>query len=351
MDQNMTQNAKLNILVSIIMPVYNGEKYLKEAIDSILNQTYTNFEFIIIDDCSTDQSVKIISSYTDSRIHFHQNNENLNLIKTLNLGLHVAKGDYIARMDQDDISMFDRIEKQVLFLEANKHIGLVGSAFELLHSHDIVGDRFGSHKIIAYAQNDEKLRVQLIYNNIVSHPTAMFRKKLIDEHNLHYELAYTHAEDYRLWTQIAKFAKIANIDAVLLKYRVHAAQISEKFKDVQLDSKNRVAHSFFYENGFDFDLEEVLYLISIFDNNQKIEFSKTSVDKILILNRLLFLNSKNSFFSKALLQPIVHNEIKNQLINNPKMTIKYIVKSALCLKLFFDLTLKQKIAFLKNCVI
>ncbi len=346
----MTQNAKLNILVSIIMPVYNGEKYLKEAIDSILYQTYTNFEFIIIDDCSTDQSVKIISSYTDSRIHFHQNNENLNLIKTLNLGLHVAKGDYIARMDQDDISMFDRIEKQVLFLEANKHVGLVGSAFELLHSHDIVGDRFGSHKIIAYAPNDEKLRVQLIYNNIVSHPTAMFRKKLIDEHNLHYELAYTHAEDYRLWTQIAKFAKIANIDAVLLKYRVHAAQISEKFKDIQLDSKNRVAHSLFCENGFDFDLEEVLYLVTIFEKKQHLAGFLEAKDKLKIVERFFMLNQKICFFSHSIVNPIVFNEIKNVLIDNPKTTYFCIFQSLFLFQRFLTLTFKQKICFVKNVI-
>ena len=115
--------------VTVLMPVYNGEMYLREAIDSILHQTFTDFEFLIINDGSTDNSETIILSYDDSRIRYEKNDSNLKLIATLNKGIELAKGKYIVRMDADDISIPDRIEKQVAFLEKNPDVGICGSWF------------------------------------------------------------------------------------------------------------------------------------------------------------------------------------------------------------------------------
>ena len=128
-------NSNENLsLVSVIMPVYNGAMYLNEAITSILRQTYSNFEFIIINDGSTDLSEEIILSFSDSRIVYVKNPENYRLIKTLNLGFSMAKGRYIARMDADDISHPDRLLKQVDFLDHNIEYGLVGTGVNLLNS-------------------------------------------------------------------------------------------------------------------------------------------------------------------------------------------------------------------------
>ena len=117
-----------NCLISIILPAYNAEKYLKEAIDSILAQTYTNFELIVINDGSTDKTEEIILSYQDSRIRYIKNEKNLKLIRTLNKGIGLAKGKYIARMDADDISLPHRLKEEVEFMEAHPNIGEIGRA-------------------------------------------------------------------------------------------------------------------------------------------------------------------------------------------------------------------------------
>ena len=124
---------KKNIKISVVMAVYNGEKYLRSAIDSILSQTYIDFEFIIIDDCSTDNTANILESYTDSRIQIIRNEKNLRLPASLNKGLKIAKGKYIARMDADDIAMPDRFEKQVKYLEAHQEVAVIGGSFQVFN--------------------------------------------------------------------------------------------------------------------------------------------------------------------------------------------------------------------------
>jgi glycosyltransferase involved in cell wall biosynthesis len=120
--------SKLSPKVTVLMSVYNGEEHLREAIDSILNQTYKNFEFLIIDDGSTDGSVNIIRSYLDPRIRLIKNKKNIGITRSLNKGLKLARGEYIARMDDDDIAFPERLEKQVRFLNEHVNVGLVGGS-------------------------------------------------------------------------------------------------------------------------------------------------------------------------------------------------------------------------------
>jgi glycosyltransferase involved in cell wall biosynthesis len=119
--------------ITVLMPVYNGEKYLREAIDSIFNQTFTDFEFLIVDDGSTDNSVEIINSYQNSRINLVKNDKNEGLVYTLNRGLSLAKGEYIARMDCDDISLPERLKKQIDFLDSNSEIAVVGTWIKVIN--------------------------------------------------------------------------------------------------------------------------------------------------------------------------------------------------------------------------
>lgn len=206
--------------ISVIMPVYNSEKYLSEAIDSILNQTYGDFEFIIIDDGSTDSSQEIVRSYTDPRIRFYINEHNMGVAATLNRGLDLATAEYIARMDSDDISELCRFEKQVEFLDQHKSVGVVGSALR----------NFGegiSEQIVEFSTDVEQAKVDMIYSCPLGHPTIMMRSCVLHENNLHYQKSYEGFEDFALWWRIGEYWDIVSMKMPLLRYRKHASQVTK----------------------------------------------------------------------------------------------------------------------------
>lgn len=200
--------------ISVIMPVYNGELFVREALNSILSQTFTDFEFIIIDDGSTDNTESIIKSYADSRIKFIKNLKNLGIVKSLNLGLDSATGKYIARMDADDISLPQRLEKQFDFMESNPDIDVCGTWYELFES---------KSGVVKPPEKDRDIKGTLFFNNCIAHPTVIIRKNRFPEQEV-YHNQYINAEDYELWCREIDRLKFANIPEVLLKYRVHEKQ-------------------------------------------------------------------------------------------------------------------------------
>lgn len=205
--------------VSVLMPVFNGEKYLREAIDSVLKQTFINFEFIIINDGSTDDSLAIIKSYTDNRIIIINNDENLQIIETLNKGIALSKGEYIIRMDCDDKCKKNRFELQVDFMDKNLDIGASGCYFNLLLKDKTV-------KMDSPVSPNE-INCFLLFNSPIAHPTAIIRKKILFQNKINYSKDYLHVEDYFLWSEINKYSKLANIPYYLLDYRVHPNQITK----------------------------------------------------------------------------------------------------------------------------
>jgi len=217
-------------MISVVMSVYNAEKYLDEAIQSILNQTYKDFEFIIINDGSTDKSLKIIKKYKsqDERIVLISR-ENRGLVASLNEGIEKARGKYIARMDADDISLPDRFEEQLRFMEENSDIGVCGSWVEV----------FGENRrsaIWKMATTDAKLRPRLLFSVTFAHPSVMMRKDLIDKYCLKYNGKYLHAEDYKFWLDFSKHTKFANIPKVLFQYRyleTSVSRVADNAKDEQ----------------------------------------------------------------------------------------------------------------------
>lgn len=203
--------------VSVVMPAYNAAKYLREAIDSILAQTYTDFEFIIINDGSTDDTRAIIQSYDDPRIVYLENETNSGICVTLNKGLDAARGRYIARMDADDISLPERLAAQVAYMDAHPEVGVAGS--------DIVvfGEDFAPYTF-KQLHTPEDCMAGLLFNTCFAHPAVMIRKSVISEHNLRYNDVFRGLEDYELWWQISKYSKLNNIDIPLLRYRHHKGQ-------------------------------------------------------------------------------------------------------------------------------
>ena len=230
-----------SVLVTVIMPVYNAENYLKESIDGVLSQTYSNFELIILNDGSTDSSDTIITSYTDPRIVYVKNNLNLKLIATLNLGLQKAKGKYIARIDADDIMLPNRISKQVMFLEENLDYGMVGSYVQTF------GDVEGS---IFYPLDDASIRYTSMFYNPFVHSTVMLRASVIATNLLDYDSTMLHVEDYALWIQIMRVSKVANLPEILVRYRVHASQISTTYSAIQQENTMVVQQNYIHSLGF-----------------------------------------------------------------------------------------------------
>ena len=213
-------------LISVVMPVYNGEKYLKEAIDSILSQTYKDFEFIILNDGSTDNSLKIIKKYIqkDARVILITR-ENRGLITSLNEGIKKAQGRYIARMDADDISLPTRFKEQVKFMEDNKDISICGTSI-------ILFNESGNIKPVKYPTSDSDIKFILMFTSAFAHPSVMMKRDIFMK--LKYE-HYKYAEDYKLWIDIALAGyKMGNLDEVLLRYRIHSQQVSIVKNDVQL---------------------------------------------------------------------------------------------------------------------
>ncbi len=223
------QEQNNNPKISVIMPAYNSEQFIAEAIDSILKQTFQDFEFIIINDGSTDNTVNIIKSFNDDRIVFINNSENNGIAIALNQGLKIAKGQYIARMDSDDIALPNRFEKQVSYMDKHPDVGVLGTQFEF----------FGEENRIT--ANTEELNVLELFGSCnIGHPTVMIRKELFDKFNLRYNDEYKYCEDYELWSRMLKVTKIVNLPDVLLRYRWHKNNVSFKEKKIQLKNTYRV---------------------------------------------------------------------------------------------------------------
>jgi len=200
------------------MPCYNVEKYVAEAIESILNQTFADFELIILDDCSTDKTAEIVKKYSDERIIYHKSEQNLGLVDTLNVGLKLAKGEFIARMDGDDISLPTRLEKQVRFLDENPDIILCSVGMEL----------FGMENTVWIRENNpEDVKITMMLYSPILHASSVFRKKVFLNNNLIYRTEAFPAEDYDLWSRAVFFGKMVNIPEVLYKYRIHGIQVTK----------------------------------------------------------------------------------------------------------------------------
>jgi glycosyltransferase involved in cell wall biosynthesis len=255
-------------LVTVFMPVYNGERYLHKAIDSILKQTYTAFEFLIINDGSIDKSVNIIQSYNDPRIRLVHNEGNLKLITTLNKGLELARGKYIARMDCDDISLPERLKEQVEFMEKNEHIGICGTWVKTLVS--------GLSLNVRYPTGPEEIKAQMLFRIAIAHPTVMMRASFIKQYKLQYRSTYLHAEDYELWNRCILLFPLANVPKVLLKYRINRNGISQKQRDTQNQTVKQIYKDNFERLGIDYKEEygQIHFLVGVPKYPQNKNFSK-----------------------------------------------------------------------------
>lgn len=230
------------------MPVYNGERFIREALDSVFTQSFADFELLVINDGSTDDSAAIVHSYSDSRLRLMHNEINLGLIATLNKGLDLARGEYIMRMDCDDVSLPDRLARQVAFMDAHPEVGVCGVWYREFGE--------GVNSITRCAPDHASIKCGILFNPVVGHASVIMRKSAFVAHNLHYQPGYEHAEDYELWMRALKCFRFANLPELLLLYRVHAGQVTRFFAERQMDSAGKVRRLMLRELGIDPDDEE-----------------------------------------------------------------------------------------------
>ncbi len=247
-------------LISVVLPVYNGERYLAEAIDSILAQTFMDFELIMINDGSTDSSLDILQKYQerDGRIRL-VSRENRNLATTLNDSIAMARGKWIARMDQDDISMPFRLERQVDWLEKN-NADLCGCWVKFF------GGR-GHHTWKGW-KTDRAIKVDMMFKSPFVHPSVMMRTELVRE--LKYDKAHEKAEDYDLWVRAAMSGwNMCNIPEVLFMYRKHSTQISVQSAQAQKSLGESIQKRYwnFMSELYELELNEIEEILKLANAN------------------------------------------------------------------------------------
>lgn len=218
-------------LVSIIMSVYNEERYLLQSMKSLIGQTLSDFEIIVIDDCSNDRTTEIIESFHDERIRLIRNEKNQGLTKNLNKALGYCRGKYIARMDGDDISLPGRLEKQVRYLENHPEIMLAGCQTKTFGEQDLIW---------RLKDNPEKLRIMMLLRPVLAHPSFIMRGELIREYNFRYDESFRSAQDYDFAQRVSERFKIGIVPEVLLCYRTHKKQVSSRSSTEQYSNADRV---------------------------------------------------------------------------------------------------------------
>ncbi len=274
----------MNPLVSILVPVYNTAPYLREAIDSMLDQTFADFELIVLDDCSPDNAEEILDTYNDPRIVRYKGEKNVGLSNVLNVGIGMARGKYIARMDSDDISLPQRLQVQVDYLEKHPDVDLVSVGMRL----------FGAKEGTWIREiNPEKVKIEALFHSPVLHASSVWRKDAFEKQGLRFRQEMVPAEDYDLWVRaMLKGLKLVNLPEVLYEYRIHEAQAT-----VQTDktaAKSREVQMAYLQEA----------LPSLSDRNRE-AFSKR-------LWPVFFANLRDGFFDKKLLAKRLYKMIRKR---------------------------------------
>lgn len=301
-------------LVTVFIPVYNSENYIADTLKSIIEQSYTMLEILIIDDGSTDDTVQVIKTFTDKRIRLLKNNKNMGIPYTRNRGLKEAKGKYLAIMDSDDISEKNRISKQVEFLEANSQIDVLGSYYS------IVGGLVNRKVKSKYKMPDE-IAIALLFSNPIANPTVTLRMETLSQHNIQYNDDHFVAQDYGMWVQISKIGKIQILPEFLVKYRTGHLNITKKSIQKKANKRKEVIDGIHTDllNYYELDInqEEQRIYNQFFSDFPFEKIQRDTLYKIpLLLTKIEnFFTSKNIFnkdlFRKVLRDSVVYS-ISNQ---------------------------------------
>jgi len=237
--------------VTVLLPVHNGAHHLREAVDSILAQTLGDFELLIVDDASEDDSVAVVESIPDPRIRLIRSERRIRLAGALNLGLREAAGELVARMDADDVSLPERLRKQAAYMEAHTDLGVCGTWVRAF------GKDAG--KIERYSVGSRRVGAQALFNTPFAHPTVMFRRDSFLDHRLTYDVSYYPTEDFDLWERALRCFAGDNLPLVLLEYRVHERSLTGSEWSEMDRQASRVCARRLADLGFEANDEETRF--------------------------------------------------------------------------------------------
>ena len=320
--------------ITVLMPVYNASAFLRLSIDSVIYQTYSNFEFVIINDGSTDDSEEIISHYTDNRICYHKNEANLGLIATLNRGIGIATGKYILRMDADDICQPDRFSKQVSFMEGHLDIGISGCCADVIDK---------PYVKMRYDSDDALIRVKMLYQCHMLHPSVIIRKDVIDKFHFKYDPAFLHAEDYDLFYRISKVTKLANLPDTLLFYREHNESVSRLNSEVQQSNSIKVIKQQFKDIGLNTTTTEIEIFKGFMNSRFDLTVQEIAALEILLL-RIINSNRQTNLLNEVVMIDLFASKWKNLLLNVPASLAKFACRMAnqSAMSKYCEFTLKER---------
>ncbi|OIQ22725.1 glycosyltransferase [Lacinutrix sp. MedPE-SW] len=290
-------------LISVVLPVYNVERYIKEALDSVLKQTIQDFEILVIDDCSTDDTIKIVEAYNEDRIKIVRKEENKGLIHSLNLGFGFARGKYIARMDGDDINNLTRFEKQLQVLENQPQIIACGSWVQY----------FGSHNtIIKHRKNHDAIVAQMLIKCPMSLGCCMLRTTAVK--SIMFNKDKIHVEDYDFWSRIAWSGKLYNIPEILYYYRSHENQVSTLYKKMQQQGDILIQLFLYKKIRYDESKFNDVMLSKFIQRKGSISIKELQLF-ISWQKKILSLNNKSEVFNSKELKNILHTTKRAVIYN------------------------------------
>ncbi len=263
--------------ISALLPLYNTkEKYLRECIESVLNQTFTDFELIIVDDGSTNNTEEVVKSYSDNRIRYYKNEKNTGITNVRNKLLKLAKGDYIAIIDHDDMSVPERFEKEYNFLEEHPDISLV-SGWTRLFKNDVVNPE----KDKIWKRKPFPKYMDFIRRCEILHPACMWRRADFEKYDLKYEEGYFGGQDYALFSKVVRYMKAANLQEVLLNYRLHENNASKNRYSMCTETE-RVQ-------------SEMIDFIASDEKEKKLIFDKFTHQKVDFIHKLFSIMNEHTY--------------------------------------------------------
>jgi len=329
-------------MISVVMSVYNGEQYLYEAIQSILLQTFKDFEFIIINDGSTDNTANIIGFIEDKRIKIINNENNLGLIQSLNIGLACANGEFVARMDADDISDPMRFEKELSFFEKNKEVALCGTRMELINA---------GKKKSYFPLSHNEIKMEMLTHNPIVHSSVMWRRKIFEQFGFLYDSNFPGAEDYEFWSRVIFKTQIANLPETLLYYRCHDKQVTQSKQKLVERTTQKIKISLLRSLELFPDERETTIHLLLFNNQFKDQRNASAVkDADNWLYKIYSANRKYQQFDEMLLIKTWKSKLFVSSIYQYDLEKWRILRESWCFKLA-NVTMYEKFKLFIKCLI
>lgn len=293
-------------LISVIMSVFNEEKYLRDSLDSIFSQTFEDYELIIVDDCSTDKTVEIIRAYQDPRIRLIRNETNMGLTKNLNKALNMCQGEFIARMDGDDICLPDRFRRQVDYMRNHPEYMLAGCQTRT----------FGEQNMIwRLKDNPEKLKIMMLIRPVLAHPTFMMRRELVFKKGFYYDESYCSAQDYEFAQRVSESYPIGLVQEVLLNYRTHKKQVSSKSGYAQFANADRIRERQLKRLGVTLD-ERMRNTYSSWAREEKGIKAEVFCQAQKLIHELCRANEERKIYDKELMEKTLKEMLFTWIIRN-----------------------------------